>query len=252
MASITIFSKQIRILDGLYSLNDLHKAAGDDESRYQPTFFIRTKQTQELISEIQSAYSQSAVKSINGGKERGTWVCKELVYAYAMWISAKFHLHVIRAFDQLSLSSNSFSNKENQTTTKMLKKSMQALANKRSKHNTYVENHKINDEVKGYLGVSKLDDATPAQLEKGLVFIQTAIEGEYLGRSEAPTDEYIASMERRISYYEKQMKLIHCHSTLMTAEFTETVFPALRVLNSSLYGNTREHLHVVHMYSKVY
>ncbi|WP_438467018.1 KilA-N domain-containing protein [Marinomonas sp. PE14-40] len=56
MAHITIFSKLIRTLDGLYSLNDLHKAAGD-ESRYQPVFFIRTKQTQELVAEIQSAYS---------------------------------------------------------------------------------------------------------------------------------------------------------------------------------------------------
>lgn len=96
--SITILSKDIRVIDGLYSLNDLHKASGN-EAKYKPSNFVRLDQTQELIKEIDQGSDVSlALKSIHGGIGRGTYVCEDLVYAYAMWISAKFSLIVIRAF----------------------------------------------------------------------------------------------------------------------------------------------------------
>ncbi|MCF1333072.1 KilA-N domain-containing protein [Acinetobacter baumannii] len=87
--------------EGRFMLGDLHKASGS-EKKHQPSNFLRTYQIKELISEIDhSSNMRSAVKVINGGENRGTYVVKELVYAYAMWISPKFHLMVIRAYDSL-------------------------------------------------------------------------------------------------------------------------------------------------------
>ncbi|MCQ9121003.1 bacteriocin [Rodentibacter pneumotropicus] len=102
MSNLTILNTSIRTLDNLFCLNDLHKASGSAKNK-QPAFFIRNEQTKDLISEIDSenshsANSQTAIKSINGGLNRGTYACEELVLAYATWISPKFHLVVLRAF----------------------------------------------------------------------------------------------------------------------------------------------------------
>lgn len=87
--------------DGRYSLVDLHKASGN-LAKHKPSNFLRVEQTQELINEIeQFSDVRSAVKVINGGNNRGTYAVKEMVYSYAMWISAKFHLMVIRAYDAM-------------------------------------------------------------------------------------------------------------------------------------------------------
>ena len=95
--------------DGRYCLNDLHKASGN-AIKHKPSFWLRNEQTQDLISELQNCNSQFAAieKPVNvlrgnfaGVKKQGTYVVKELVYSYAMWISAKFHLMVIRAYDSL-------------------------------------------------------------------------------------------------------------------------------------------------------
>ena len=72
----------IRQTDGLYSLNDLHRAAGG-ESRHQPALFLRLDTTKSLAAEICSTDSQiKAIEIIRGrGKVQGTYACRELVIA---------------------------------------------------------------------------------------------------------------------------------------------------------------------------
>ncbi|TXI76665.1 MAG: KilA-N domain-containing protein [Dechloromonas sp.] len=100
---ITIDSLTIRQDDaGRYCLNDLHKAAGR-EAKHQPAFFMRREETAVLVNEMicENADLNPVNRVIGKGKGQGTYVCKELVYAYAMWISPAFNLKVIRAFDRL-------------------------------------------------------------------------------------------------------------------------------------------------------
>ncbi|WP_372438280.1 KilA-N domain-containing protein [Pseudomonas chlororaphis subsp. aureofaciens] len=83
--------------DGRFSLNDFHKAAGG-ENRHKPSLWTENQQARELIEEIGKA-GIPALRIVRGGRSPGTYACKELVYAYAMWISPTFSLHVIRTFD---------------------------------------------------------------------------------------------------------------------------------------------------------
>lgn len=88
---------------GRYCLNDLHRAAGGAK-RHQPSDWLSVNQPQELVQLLNSGNPRSlSLETIQGGKG-GTYVCKELVYSYAMWISAEFNLKVIRTFNALSAS----------------------------------------------------------------------------------------------------------------------------------------------------
>ncbi|WP_096108361.1 KilA-N domain-containing protein [Neisseria lactamica] len=96
MNQIQISNVAVRqISDTLYNLNDLHKAAGG-ENKHRPTFWMQNIQTQELIAEVEAQGGQAFQTA--KGKNGGTYVCKELVIAYGMWINAAFALKVIRCF----------------------------------------------------------------------------------------------------------------------------------------------------------
>lgn len=79
---------------GRFCLNDLHRASGS-ETRHKPGNWLMLKQTTELIDEL----SKAGIPAIESKQGLGTFASKDLVYDYAMWISAAFKVKVIRTFD---------------------------------------------------------------------------------------------------------------------------------------------------------
>lgn len=93
MKAVSVANISIRQFGDLYSLNDLHKASGGQD-KHSPRRWLQNKQTADLIAEIEI----DGIPSIQKKQGLGTFVCKELVVYYGMWISPAFSLKVIRAF----------------------------------------------------------------------------------------------------------------------------------------------------------
>lgn len=89
-----------RDANGRYSLRDLHRAAGDHE-KDSPNRWTRTDSYKGLLDVLTPEMALAPSVVARGGSAPGTYVVRELVYAYAMWISPAFHLRVIRAYDTL-------------------------------------------------------------------------------------------------------------------------------------------------------
>lgn len=83
--------------EGRFCLNDLHKAAGEKQ-KHRPKYWLENQQTKELITAMEYG---AEIPPILAKQGLGTFVQKELVYDYAMWISAAFKVKVIRAYDAM-------------------------------------------------------------------------------------------------------------------------------------------------------
>ncbi|EPZ01077.1 P22AR C-terminal domain-containing protein [Mannheimia haemolytica] len=105
MSNLTILNTTISQHDNLFNLKDLHRISGN-EKKHEPYLFIRLDTTQALVSAIQAEGTATPIKTLRG-TQGGTYACKEIVIAYAAWISPQFHLVVLRAFlNQLENSQN--------------------------------------------------------------------------------------------------------------------------------------------------
>lgn len=108
--AFTVGEIAVRQLNGLFSLNDLHRASGGEE-KYEPNRFLRNDQTKALVTEIETA----GAKAFEAKPKVGTYACRELVIAYAAWISAAFHLKVIRVFLAVATPTTPYSVQRDQT-----------------------------------------------------------------------------------------------------------------------------------------
>lgn len=100
MKEIAINETKIRIDDnGRLSLTDLWKASGSNPS-LRPVNFEKTEKAKELTELLKVRYlTVKPIIKTQGKYTGGTWAVKELVYAYAMYVSAEFMLKVIDVFD---------------------------------------------------------------------------------------------------------------------------------------------------------
>lgn len=89
--------------EGRYSLNDLQRAAvaSGVTKDIRPSEWLAIDRTKELIDFLTQEKRGSYPVKATMGRYGGTYVCRELVYDYARWISVAFHVELIRGFDEL-------------------------------------------------------------------------------------------------------------------------------------------------------
>ena len=86
---------------GMYSLNDLHLAAGGADNK-KAAYFFRNDSTKAFInalSNCDNSHSYNDIVEKKSGRYGGTWVCSLLVYKYAAWINPDFEVRVFKTFE---------------------------------------------------------------------------------------------------------------------------------------------------------
>ena len=213
MSNLAILNTSIRSYENLFSLNDLHKASGN-LAKHKPAFFLRIDTTKDLIAEIEKE-TPNALKVIRG-TQGGTYACEELVIAYAMWISPKFHLVVLRAF--LAMHRNQPQQKTTVDDRAGLRNAVSFLVNKKGL--LYSEVYQL---IHQQFGVEHIDELSQEQLSQAIKYIHFLtlnLDGLFKKGEEVIIPEYIFDAimkhaklaqklaEKIICYQEKQFALL--------------------------------------------
>ena len=164
MSNLAILNTSIRSYENLFSLNDLHQASGN-LTKHKPAFFLRIDMTKDLIAEIEKE-TPNALKVIRGA-QGGTYACEELMLAYAMWISPKFHLVVLRAF--LNLHKKTTVLLPNTITPEQQQAIQSAV--QQAHHRTGLHWQEIYRQLKSAFKVAKYDQIPQDQFGNAMAFI---------------------------------------------------------------------------------
>lgn len=216
--TISISNVAIRQTENnLYNLNDLHKASGG-EKRHELTNWLKLQQTTELIDELSKPENtglkenQQVIQVVHGGSKRGTYACKELVYAYATWISAKFFLLVIHTFD--AVVSGSLQPKLAQTTVAdrtPLRQAVSALVGKCN-----IDYSSAYSMVHQRFGVESIEEIAADKLHDAVAYIHaltlhSGLVGEVLEKQPAPSapvlDDALLLAFARLLLHAQDMRL---------------------------------------------
>ncbi|OZI15599.1 hypothetical protein CE195_00475 [Sodalis-like symbiont of Philaenus spumarius] len=84
-----------------YNLNDLHKSAvlGGNATESQRTGeFLERAQVKYFVQELAIATIIAPVRTINGGKNPGSWGLELIAIRYAAWIEPKFEIQFYNDF----------------------------------------------------------------------------------------------------------------------------------------------------------
>lgn len=213
MSNLAILNTSIRTYENLFNLKDLHIASGN-EKKHEPNRFVRLDTTKALIAEIEKD-NQHALKIIRG-TNGGTYACEELVIAYAMWISPKFHLIVLRAF--LAMHRNQPQQKTAVDDRAGLRNAVSFLVNKKGL--LYSEVYQL---IHQQFGVEHIDELSQEQLSQAIKYIHFLtlnLDGLFKKGEEVIIPEYIFDAimkhaklaqklaEKIICYQEKQFALL--------------------------------------------
>ncbi|RDE81490.1 hypothetical protein DPV88_00710 [Haemophilus parainfluenzae] len=166
MSNLAILNTSIRSHENLFSLNDLHIASGGKD-KHRPSFFIRLDTTKDLTAEIERSENSNIALKVIRGAQGGTYACEELMLAYAMWISPKFHLIVLRAF--LNLHKKSTALLPNTITPEQQQAIQSAV--QQAHHRTGLSYAEIYRQIKSIFKVAKYDQLPQDQFGNVIAFI---------------------------------------------------------------------------------
>nr|DAU98410.1 MAG TPA: KilA protein [Caudoviricetes sp.] len=217
MSNLAILNTSIRSYENLFSLNDLHQASGN-LAKHKPAFFLRIDTTKDLIAEIEKE-TPNALKVIRG-TQGGTYACEELVIAYAMWISPKFHLIVLRAFLNLHKKSTALLPS---TITQEQQQAIQSAV-QQAHHRTGLHWQEIYRQLKAMFHIAKYDQLPQSQFGNAMAFIMN------LQPIALPPVEKKFTFE--FTEYELQQLVWAWFALLRGTELCEVLHPSLKQIGS--------------------
>ena len=224
-AQISVANVSVRQFNGLYSINDLHRAAGK-ERKHEPHAWLRSQQAIELIKELEK--TQNCV--IQSKQGLGTFVCKELVVHYGMWISPAFSLKVIRAFLDTQEAVSGSPKLETQTTIderRGLVDAVKAFAIRRNLD--FPTAYRM---VHQRFGVAAIEDLPREKLPDAVQYVHTltlgGLQGEVLDKPQPEAEPFTAD---EIRAFEVCVKYLHD-----SMAFMRCLYRPLRDMNSPMAG----------------